>query len=106
MGEDQSPWTETVDALTTSEHVLAKMMEAISGDSAPGGAANGAGTGGFDEDGNPIPDDESIYSHSSMGSLETFDEAPNEANNIRIRSKKFIRDMEDNKIDESHIGEF
>jgi len=104
VGEDQSPWTETVDALTTAEHVLAKMMEAISGDSAPGGAANGAGAGGFDEDGNPIADDDSIYSRSSMGSLETFEEAPNEANNIRIRSKKFIRDMEDNKIDESHIG--
>jgi len=35
-----------VDALTTAEHVLAKMMEAISGDSAPGGQANAAG---FDE---------------------------------------------------------
>ena len=35
-----------MDALTTAEHVLAKMMEAISGDSAPGGQANAAG---FDE---------------------------------------------------------
>lgn len=44
VGEEASPWTETVDALTTAEHVLTKMTEAISGDGAavaPGQHAHG-----------------------------------------------------------------
>eukprot|EP01039_Chlorochromonas_danica_P008374 gene8374-9229_t len=83
LGEETAPWTETVDALTTAEHVLTKMMEAIAGDSAA------PGPGGYDED----EDNDSTYSRDSH-SVETLDEAPNFANNVRIRSKKVLRDLE------------
>jgi hypothetical protein len=59
------------------------MTEAISGDGAavaPGGA--------FDED-----DDNDAHSMDSR-SLDTTDEAPNMANNVRIKSKRFLRDYE------------
>jgi hypothetical protein len=87
--EETSPWTETVDALTTAEHVLSKMMEAIAGDNA---APNPTG---YDD----IDDNESVYSRES-GSVETQEEAPNQVNNIRIRSMRFVRDEEtqDEKI--------
>ncbi|KAJ1425498.1 hypothetical protein B484DRAFT_397878 [Ochromonadaceae sp. CCMP2298] len=84
LGEESSPWTEAVDALTTAEHVLTKMTEAISGD----GATVNPG-GGFEED----EDNDSHYSHDSH-SMDTMDEAPNLANNVRIKSKRFLRDSE------------
>ncbi len=58
------------------------MTEAISGDGAavaPGGA--------FDED------DDDAHSMDSR-SLDTTDEAPNMANNVRIKSRRFLRDYE------------
>ena len=60
------------------------MTEAISGD----GAAVAPGSG-FDED----DDNDSHYSRDSH-SLETADEAPNFAHNVRIKSKRFLRDYE------------
>jgi len=84
VGEEASPWTETVDALTTAEHVLTKMTEAISGDGAAG--APGAT---FEED----DDNDSHYSRDSR-SLDTLDEAPNHTNNVRIKSRRFLRDYE------------
>ena len=69
--EETSPWTETVDALTTAEHVLSKMMEAIAGDNA---APN---PNGYDD----IDDNESVYSREE-NSVQTQDEAPNQTNNI------------------------
>jgi hypothetical protein len=68
------------------------MTEAISGDSAavaPGG--------GFDDD----DDNDSHYSRDSH-SLDTTDEAPNLANNVRIKSRRFLRDYET----EEDIGMF
>jgi hypothetical protein len=96
VGEEASPWSETVFALSQAEQVLTKMMEAISGDNA---AAANNGTTGFEDvmsagDGDEV----SVYSKSSAGSLDTLDEAPFEGNNIRIKSRKFFRDWDDNKI--------
>lgn len=85
IGEESSPWTETVDALTTAEHVLTKMLEAISGD----GGGSGPGANAFDDD----EDNESTFSRDSY-TLDTTDEAPNYHNNVRIKSKKFIRDAD------------
>ena len=85
LGEETSPWTETVDALTTAEHVLSKMMEAIAGDQAS------ANPGGYDE--NADDDDNSAYSRDSA-SLDSQEEAPNQAFNVRIKSKRFLRDFD------------
>jgi hypothetical protein len=60
------------------------MTEAISGD----GAAVAPG-GGFEDD----DDNDSHYSRDSH-SLDTMDEAPNLTNNVRIKSKRFLRDYE------------
>lgn len=84
IGEESSPWTETVDALTTAEHVLTKMVEAISGD----GAGSAPGAAFDDED-----DNDSTFSRDSF-TLDTADEAPNYMNNVRIKSKKFVRDAD------------
>lgn len=64
--------------------VLTKMTEAISGE---GGGGNAGG--GFDDD----EDNESAYSRDEH-SLDTQDEAPNLLNNIRIKSKKFLREAD------------
>lgn len=83
LGEDNSPWTETVDSLTTAEHVLSKMMEAISGDS------TSANNNGYDDE----EDNESAFSRES-GSIDSIEEMPNTTNNIRIKSKRFLRDVD------------
>jgi len=72
LGEESSPWTETVEALTTAEHVLTKMTEAITGDAAA--AASGST---FDDD------EESDTIEQDLDSIDTLDEAPNHANNVR-----------------------
>jgi hypothetical protein len=89
VGEETSPWTDTVDKMTSGEHVLSKMMEAIAGDTAS------ANTGGYDEE----DDNDSTYSRES-NSIDS-DEAPDQAYNVRIKSKRFIRDME---IDEDVVA--
>ena len=61
------------------------MLEAISGD----GAGGSPGGPGFEEE----DDNDSTYSRDSF-TLDTTDEAPNYANNVRIKSKKFLRDAE------------
>jgi len=83
LGEESSPWTETVEALTTAEHVLTKMTEAITGDAAA--AASGST---FDDD------EESDTIEQDLDSIDTLDEAPNHANNVRIKSKRFLREAE------------
>jgi len=60
------------------------MTEAISGD----GAAVAPGGGFEDED-----DNDSHYSRDSH-SLDTMDEAPNLTNNVRIKSRRFLREYE------------
>lgn len=60
------------------------MTEAISGD----GAAVAPG-GGFEDD----DDNDSHYSRDSH-SLDTMDEAPNLTNNVRIKSRRFLREYE------------
>lgn len=61
------------------------MMEAIAGDQA---SANPAG---YDENGEE--DDNSTYSRDSA-SLDSQEEAPNQAFNVRIKSKRFLRDVD------------
>jgi hypothetical protein len=63
LGEESSPWTEAVDALTTAEHVLTKMTEAISGD----GATVNPG-GGFEED----EDNDSHYRYHNPVTLQPY----------------------------------
>ncbi len=58
-------------------------MEAIAGDNA---ATN---PNGYEED----DDDNSIYSRESA-SIETSEEAPDQTNNIRIKSIRFYRELE------------
>ena len=57
-------------------------MEAIAGD-------NATPSPGYDEE----DENESIYSRESA-SLETQEEAPDAAYNIRIKSHRFVRDLE------------
>lgn len=86
VGEEASPWSDTVEALNTAEHVLSKMMEVIAGD------ANN-GTSGFDDDEEEEDDDRSQF--SDMDLLDsTSIEAPNIALNIRVKSKKYLRQFE------------
>ena len=96
LGEEPTPWTETVDALTRTEHVLTKMMEAVSGE----GPNNPVANQNLDED-----DLESIGTKGSMGTQQSAkdDEAPLEQFNVRIKSKKFFRDLDDSKIDDTNI---
>ena len=68
------------------------MTEAISGD----GAAVAPG-GGFDDD-----DDNDSHLSRDSHSLDTLDEAPNLANNVRIKSRRFLRD---NEVDDE-VGKF
>lgn len=69
------------------------MMEAITGDN----ASSQAGDRGFEED-----DDND--STSDTRSIETFEEAPNARNNIRIKSKKFMREYDVGKLLEDADG--
>jgi len=77
--EDAS-WSDTLDALNLSEQICAKLMEinASVGEAGPNKT--------FDED------DQSLQ--SSVHSLETAVEAPSHALNVRIKSKKMLRDEE------------
>jgi hypothetical protein len=59
------------------------MMEAIAGDNQT------PSPGGYDEE----DENDSVYSRESA-SLETQDEAPDSAYNIRIKSHRFLRDLE------------
>lgn len=69
------------------------MQEAITGDS-----TNPASGGNFDDD----DDDASAHSRDS-NSIETYEEAPDQALNVRIKSKKFLREVEVNEMD-IHYG--
>lgn len=87
VGEESSPWTETVEALNTAEHILSKMMEVISGD------ANN-GTTGFEDD----EDEDDEDNRSQFSDLDLLDstsiEAPNISLNVRVKSKKYLRQFE------------
>jgi hypothetical protein len=88
VGEEASPWTETVEALNTAEHILSKMMELNQGDTA-------TAAGGYDDD----EDADSTYSKESE-TIETGLEAPNQTNNIRVKSRRYLRmhEMDDDVI--------
>lgn len=65
------------------------MTEAISGDGAAANNSNGNGGNGFEDD----EDNDSTYTGDSR-TLESLEEAPNLVNNVRIKSKKYWREVE------------
>ena len=81
--EEAQSWARTLDALTTAEQVLAKMLESLSGDAASPDAMKLLTK--FDDD----DDDQTVESNeASIGSAA---EAPSMANNVRIKSRKLMR---------------
>lgn len=82
--EDKPQWMVAMDALSTAEQVLAKMMEALAGD----------GTGSPMK--NMLEGDEDDNSDDGR-SVGTIVEAPVYANNVRIKSKKMLRDVDEGK---------
>jgi hypothetical protein len=85
--EDDRPWAETLDALGTAEQVLAKMLELLNGD--------GASPTNFEDD-----EDEEI-----AGSITSGSEAPPSVYNIRIKSRRILRDADVPKDDDSYFAE-
>lgn len=86
--EEQRAWAQTLDALTTAEQVLAKMLEALSSDA---GSPDALKHMMEDED-----DDMSAQSEAvSMGSAL---EAPSMTNNIRIKSRRLLRTLEESGL--------
>ncbi len=81
--EDKQPWVVAMDALSTAEQVLAKMMEALAGD----GTGSPTNLKGIDDD------DKSTS--SDMHSVGTAAEAPNPTKNVRIKSNKILREEEE-----------
>ena len=65
------------------------MTEAISGDAAA--AASGST---FDDDDEESSDRHAVEQQADLDSIDTLDEAPNHANNVRIKSKRFLREAE------------
>lgn len=86
--EDKAPWMVAMDALSTAEQVLAKMMEAMAGD----------GTGSPTQMKTLMDGDEDAESDDGH-SVGTIVEAPDFSQNVRIRSKKMSREL-DEKGDE------
>jgi hypothetical protein len=87
VGEEASPWTETVEALNTAEHILSKMMEVITGD------ANNAAAGFDDDDEEEDEDNRSQFSDIDLLDSTSI-EAPNIALNVRVKSRKYLRHFE------------
>lgn len=91
----QSDYTDyvskTLDALSTAEHVLAKMIEIIAGS----GEAASPSVRMMGADG-----DDASYNSNDDKSMSTRGEAPSHTNNIRIKSRKTLREAE-MKADES-----
>ena len=75
---DESSWLETLDALSSAEQLLAKLMEINA-------AVGETPLRGMDDD---------DHSAASITSLETAVEAPTFALNLRIKSKKALREEE------------
>jgi hypothetical protein len=82
----------TLDALSTAEQVLAKMLEILSGNGDGGNSPN-LKMINFDDD-----DDQSFQ--SDMRSMSTREEAPSFANNVRIKSRFMREAMKDDEIDQ------
>lgn len=87
--DDKAPWMIAMDALSTAEQVLAKMMEAMAGD----------GTGSPTQMNKLMEGDEDAESDDGQ-SVGTIVEAPDFSHNVRIRSKKMNREL-DEKGDEA-----
>jgi hypothetical protein len=85
--EEQAAWAKTLDALTTAEQVLAKMLETMSGDGAT--SPDALKLLSQDEE----DDDHSVESNArSVGSA---GEVPSMGNNVRIKSRKLLRVIEE-----------
>merc|ERR1719421_336564 len=87
--EDKQPWVVAMDALSTAEQVLAKMQEALTGD----------GTGSPTNMRNLLEEDDKTADSDDEKSVGTVVEAPAFANNVRIKSMKLLREVEESKID-------
>ena len=93
--EDKAPWMVAMDALSTAEQVLAKMMEAMAGD----------GTGSPTQMNKLMDGDEDEDSDDGK-SVGTIVEAPDFSHNVRILSKKMVRDLDEKgeEVAESGAG--
>jgi hypothetical protein len=86
--DDKLPWVVAMDGLSTAEQILAKMMEALAGDGT-GSPTNMKG----------LIDDDDKSTQGSEHSVGTVVEAPSPAKNVRIKSRKILRE-EENKFED------
>jgi len=84
--EEKQPWVLAMDALSTAEQILAKMMEALAGD----------GTGSPTNLKGIVDDDDKSVSSEAL-SVGTAAEAPPPAKNVRIKSTKILREEEESE---------
>jgi hypothetical protein len=81
VGDENDMWAETMDSLSTSEQVLSKMLEIISGgDAAPTKLPGGGDPGNY----------EFARDGDSLGT-----EPPSMATNVRIRSRRIRKEHEE-----------
>jgi hypothetical protein len=92
--EDKANWIVAMDALSTAEQVLAKMMEAMAGD----------GTGSPTQMKNLLDAEEDDDSDDGR-SVGTVVEAPVFGKNVRIKSKKMKRESEEEKDEKPPMTE-
>jgi len=85
--EEKQPWVLAMDALSTAEQILAKMMEACAGD----------GTGSPTNLKGMVDEDDKSVSSEAL-SVGTAAEAPPHAKNVRIKSTKILREEEEAEI--------
>eukprot|EP00596_Hydrurales_sp_CCMP1899_P005223 CAMPEP_0119049066 /NCGR_PEP_ID=MMETSP1177-20130426/62581_1 /TAXON_ID=2985 /ORGANISM="Ochromonas sp, Strain CCMP1899" /LENGTH=721 /DNA_ID=CAMNT_0007025819 /DNA_START=48 /DNA_END=2209 /DNA_ORIENTATION=+ len=98
QGTDNSePWADTLENLSAGEQVLSKMMEVLSG-TVEGSASptNKWMASALDEE----EEDEMSVESRSVG---TIGEAPAYAFNVRIKSRKTIRELDQRVREEGHI---
>lgn len=91
--DDDAEWAKSMEALSSAEQVLAKMMElCAAGDSSPNKVN--------------LDDDDDISKDESVGrnGIDSLDSGPCFTNNIRIVSRKHIRESENPGDDEERDG--
>jgi hypothetical protein len=88
VGEEISPWTETVDALNTAEHILSKMLEVTQGEN------NANTSNNSDEEEEEDDDDNKSQFSQDSDNFENALEAPDPNCNVRVKSKLFMKQFE------------
>lgn len=84
--EEQQSWAKTLEALTTAEQVLAKMLETMNGDATSPDALKLL---------THEEEDDDATAHSDERSVGSAAEAPNKTTNVRIKSRKLLRAIEE-----------